>query len=139
MPRNDLNAGLDDDSPLKLLSCYAANGVTRFPMLYELRIYDSVPGKLPAVVARFENATVKLFEKHAIQQVGFWTVVIGESNAKLYYILKWDSLDERQKKLAAFQVDPDWIAARNKSEEAGPIVASISNTILTPTNFSALK
>jgi len=41
--------------------------------------------------------------------------------------------------LAAFQVDPDWIAARNKSEEAGPIVASISNTILTPTNFSALK
>jgi hypothetical protein len=108
-------------------------------MLYELRIYDSVPGKLPAVVARFENATVKLFEKHGIQQVGFWTVVIGESNAKLYYILKWDSLDERQKKFAAFQVDPDWIAARDKSEEGGPIVASISNTILTPTKFSALK
>ena len=108
-------------------------------MLYELRIYDSVPGKLPAVVARFENATVKLFEKHGIQQVGFWTVVIGESNAKLYYILKWDSLDERQKKFAAFQADPDWIAARNKSEEGGPIIASFSNTILTPTNFSAMK
>jgi hypothetical protein len=108
-------------------------------MLYELRIYHCMPGKLAAVVARFENATVKLFEKHGIQQVGFWTVVIGESNADLYYILKWDSLDERQKKLAAFQADPDWIAVRNKSEEAGPIVASINNTILTPTNFSALK
>ena len=43
-------------------------------MLYELRIYHCMPGKLPAVVARFENATVALFEKHGIQQVGFWTV-----------------------------------------------------------------
>ena len=108
-------------------------------MLYELRIYHCVPGKLPAVVARFENTTVALFEKHGIQQVGFWTVNIGDSNADLYYILKWDSLDERQKKFAAFAVDPSWIAARDKSEEGGPIVASISNSILTPTKFSALK
>ena len=108
-------------------------------MLYELRIYHCVPGKLPAVVARFENTTVALFEKHGIQQVGFWTVNIGDSNADLYYILKWDSLDERQKKFAAFAVDPSWIAARDKSEEGGPIVASISNSILTPTRFSALK
>lgn len=108
-------------------------------MLYELRIYHCMPGKLPAVVARFENATVKLFEKHGIQQVGFWTVVIGESNADFYYMLKWDSLDERQKKFTAFAADPEWIAVRNKSEEAGPILASIGNTILTPTNFSALK
>ncbi|MFZ0676745.1 NIPSNAP family protein [Candidatus Binatus sp.] len=108
-------------------------------MLYELRIYHCMPGKLAAVVTRFETATVKLFEKHGIQPVGFWTVAIGESNADLYYILKWDSLDERQKKFAAFQADPDWIAVRNKSEEAGPIIASFSNTILMPTNFSALK
>ena len=108
-------------------------------MLYELRIYHSMPGKLPAVVGRFENATVKLFEKHGIQHVGFWTVVIGDSNADLYYMLKWESLDERQKKFAAFQADPEWIAVRNKSEEGGPIIASFSNTILAPTNFSALK
>ena len=108
-------------------------------MLYELRIYHCMPGKLAAVVARFENATVKLFEKHGIQQVGFWTVVIGESNADLYYILKWSSLDDREKKFAAFAADPAWIAARTKSEEGGPLVASITNSILTPTKFSALK
>jgi hypothetical protein len=98
-----------------------------------------MPGKLPAVVARFETGTVKLFEKHGIQQVGFWTVVIGESNADLYYMLKWDSLDERQKKFAAFQADPEWIALRTRSEEGGALIASFSNSILTPTNFSALK
>jgi hypothetical protein len=98
-----------------------------------------MPGKLAALVKRFETATVALFEKHGIKPIGFWTVVVGESNADLYYILKWDSLDERQKKFAAFQADPDWIAARDKSEEGGPLIVSISNSILTPTNFSALK
>ncbi len=48
-------------------------------MLYELRIYHCTPGKLPALLTRFETATVKLFEKHGIQQVGFWTVAVGES------------------------------------------------------------
>jgi len=108
-------------------------------MLYELRIYHAMPGKLPALLKRFETATVALFEKHGIRQVGFWTVAIGESSADLVYILKWDSMEDRDKKFAAFQADPDWIAARAKSEEGGPLVASISNSILTPTKFSALK
>ena len=54
-------------------------------------------------------------------------------------MLKWDSLDEREKRFAAFQSDPEWIAARAKSEEGGTLVASITNTILNPTNFSAAK
>ena len=48
-------------------------------------------------------------------------------------------MEDRDKRFAAFQADPDWIAARAKSEEGGPLVASISNSILTPTKFSALK
>ena len=43
------------------------------------------------------------------------------------------------KKFAAFPADPDWIAVRNKSEEGGPLIASFSNSILTPTKFSAMK
>jgi hypothetical protein len=108
-------------------------------MLYELRIYHSMPGKLPALLARFENATVALFEKHGFRQVGYWTVAIGDSNADLYYILAWESMDERQKKFSAFAADPDWIAARAKSEEGGSLISSFSNSILSPTKFSALK
>ncbi len=108
-------------------------------MIYELRTYHAMPGKLAALVKRFETTTVHLFEKHGIHQVGFWTTAIGESNNDLVYILKWDSLDERAKRFAAFQHDPDWIAARTKSEADGPLVASLANQILTPTNFSALK
>jgi hypothetical protein len=108
-------------------------------MIYELRVYHCLAGRLPALLKRFQDKTIALFEKHGIRQVGFWTVAIGESNQDLIYILQWDSMAERDKRFSAFASDPDWNAARSKSEEDGPIVASISNTILTPTSFSALK
>ena len=108
-------------------------------MIYELRVYHCMTGRLPALVKRFETVTVALFEKHGIRQVGFWTVAIGQSNQDLVYILQWESLADRDKRFAAFQADPEWIAARAKSEADGPLVASITNTILTPTKFSALK
>jgi len=108
-------------------------------MIYELRIYHCVTGRLPALLKRFDTVTLKLWEKHGIRQAGFWTVAIGESNQDLYYMLAWESLAEREKKWAAFSSDPEWIAARAKSEEDGPIVASLGNQILQPTAFSSVK
>ncbi len=108
-------------------------------MVHELRIYHSMPSRLPDLLKRFETVTAALFDKHGIKQIGYWTVVIGESNQDLVYMLQWESLAERERKFAAFAADPDWIAARNKSEENGPLIASISNTILAPTRFSALR
>jgi hypothetical protein len=108
-------------------------------MIYELRVYHCLPGRLPDLLKRFETVTIRLFEKHGIQQLGFWTVAIGESNADLIYILKWDSLADRDARFAAFQRDPEWIEARRKSEENGPLLSSISNTIMTPTAFSAAR
>ena len=92
-------------------------------MIYELRIYRCVPNRLPALLKRFETNTLRIWEKHGIRQAGFWTTVIGESNQELTYLLAWESLAEREKKWAAFQTDPEWIAARDASEKDGPIVA----------------
>jgi hypothetical protein len=99
-------------------------------MLYELRIYNCVTGRLPALLKRFETVTLRLFEKHGFRQAGFWTTKIGESNNHLYYLLAWESLDERERKWAAFSAE---------SERDGPIVDSIKNMILQPTEFSAVK
>lgn len=46
-----------------------------FKMIYEMRIYTTIPGRLPNLLARFENHTLKLWEKHGIKQVGFWYVL----------------------------------------------------------------
>jgi NIPSNAP len=108
-------------------------------MIYELRIYRVLPNRMPALLKRFESATMRLWEKHGIRQAGFWTTVIGESNNDLTYLLAWESLAEREKKWAAFTTDPDWITARTASEQDGPIVANIVSSILQPTSFSSVR
>jgi hypothetical protein len=108
-------------------------------MLYELRTYHCVPGRLPALLKRFETITLTLWEKHGIRQAGFWTVAIGESNQILHYMLQWDSLAERERKWTAFMNDPEWQAKRAETERDGAIVAHLSNSILQPTGFSSVK
>jgi hypothetical protein len=108
-------------------------------MLYELRIYRAVPGKLPALLRRFEKVTLDIWKKHGIRQAGFWTTLIGETNLQLTYMLAWESLAEREKKWSAFSSDPQWIAARAESERDGPLVEIAGNQILQPTAFSAVK
>jgi hypothetical protein len=108
-------------------------------LLYELRLYHCVPGRLPALLKRFDTITLGLWAKHGIRQAGFWTVLIGESNQDLYYLLQWESLAEREKKWTAFMSDPEWIAKRAETERDGAIVASLSSQILQPTSFSSVK
>lgn len=107
-------------------------------MIYELRVYTVVPGRMPALLARFKDHTTKIWQRHGIVQVGFWTTLIGHSNAELTYMLAWNSLAEREAKWTAFQSDPEWHRVRDDSEKDGPIVVGINNQILTPTGFSAL-
>ena len=66
-------------------------------MIYELRIYQCVPGRLPVLLKRFEDYTLKIWEKHGIRQAGFWTVLIGDSSNDLHYLLAWESMAEREK------------------------------------------
>ena len=108
-------------------------------MIHELRIYHCLPGRLPALLQRFEKVTLELWRRHGIRQAGFWTVAIGESSNDLYYLLEWNSLAEREQKWTAFQNDPEWTAKRAESEKDGPILASLSNQILQPTAFSSVK
>ena len=108
-------------------------------MIYESRVYRCVPGRLPALLKRFETITLKLWEKHGIRQAGFFTTLIGESNQELTYFLAWESLAEREKKWTAFQADPEWIAARAKTEADGQIVGNIVSQLLVPTSFSSVK
>lgn len=108
-------------------------------MIYELRVYDCFPGRLPALLKRFTEHTLALWDKHGIRQAGFFTTIVGESHNQLTYLLAWESLAEREEKWPAFASDPEWIKVRDASEEGGPIVATITNQMLAPTTFSAVK
>ena len=108
-------------------------------MIYEMRVYHCVPGRLPDLLKRFENHTLKIWDKHGIRQAGFWTVLVGDGNHDLHYMLAWESLAEREKKWNEFQADAAWHKARDESEKAGPLIANITSALLRPTAFSAVK
>jgi hypothetical protein len=108
-------------------------------MIYELRIYRCLPGRLPELNKRFSEVTLKIWERHGIRPVGFWTTLIGESNQDLTYLLEWKDMAERERVWNGFMADPEWLKARGESEKSGPIVANINSSFLTPTAFSKLK
>jgi NIPSNAP len=108
-------------------------------MIYELRIYRCVAGRKSALLSRFENETLRIWEKHGIRQAGFWTTLIGESNREVIYMLAWDSMAEREKRWSAFLADPEWAAVVAKTEKNGQLVEDISSQLLTPAAFSTVK
>ncbi|MCC7267675.1 MAG: NIPSNAP family protein [Caulobacteraceae bacterium] len=108
-------------------------------MIYELRVYTAMPGKLPKLVERFERDTLRVWAKHGIRQAGFWTTLVGPKSNDLMFMLAWESLADREARWGAFQSDPEWIAARADSEKDGPIVANMDTRFLSPTAYSAVK
>jgi hypothetical protein len=109
------------------------------PMIYELRLYRPMPGKTPALIRRFEDHTLKIWERIGIRLVGFWTTLIGESNQQLTYMLAWESMAARETLWNTFAADAEWIAVAAESEREGPLVQNIANQLLRPTGFSPMK
>ncbi len=104
-------------------------------MLYELRIYDAVAGRLPDISGRFANHTCALFRKHGVKYLGFWTDEIGRSN-RLTYINVFDSMADRESRWAKFGGDPDWLEVRKQTEANGPLVDAVTNRFLRLTPYS---
>ena len=101
----------------------------------EWRIYEAMPGRLPDLHNRFANHTLRLFEKHGMANIGYWTEVFGTSN-RLVYMLGYPNLGDREKSWAAFQADPDWQRARAESEQNRTLVVKTYSRILRPTAYS---
>lgn len=105
-------------------------------MIYEMRTYETAPGRMGDLLSRFEHHTLQIWDRLGIRQAGFWTVAVGDSVNKLIYLLEWDSMAHREKAWADFMADPEWEAVRTKSERDGPILTNVSNAFLQPTAFS---
>ena len=105
--------------------------------VYELRTYTAVDGKLDAVVARFRDHTVKIFNKHQMESVGYW--IPQDKKNTLVYVLKHPSREAGEKHWMDFQNDPDWKKVVAETEANGKIVEKVERVWMTPTDFSKLK
>ena len=107
--------------------------------VYELRIYRAVPGKLESLVARFRDDTDKLFAKHGMKSLAYWTALDEPvKSSTFFYILEHPSREAASANWKAFQDDPEWKAVKAKSEEKGKLVEKIDSTFLTLSDFSRL-
>ncbi|SVD21333.1 uncharacterized protein METZ01_LOCUS374187, partial [marine metagenome] len=108
-------------------------------VLYELRVYECLPGRLPNINARFANHTIKLFEKHGIKSIGYWTTDVGESNHELTYMVAFEDANQRMTAWDSFRNDPEWAKVTADSHRDGLIVKNVRNQLLTPTNYSPMQ
>lgn len=98
-----------------------------------------MPGRVSDVLRRFEENVLGIWERLGISQIGFWTVAVGESNLDIYYMLRWNSLGEREEKWEAFRHDSVWADIRKATEKNGAIIQSVRNQLLIPAPFSAVR
>jgi hypothetical protein len=107
---------------------------------FEMRTYTAMPDKLPNVLARFRNHTTKLFKKHGMENIAYFTTIPKDgSPSKLLYFLAHKSPEAGKASFDAFRLDPKWIAVKEASEKDGKIVEKTESIYMSPTNFSTIR
>jgi hypothetical protein len=105
--------------------------------VYELRVYHAASGKLGELLARFREHTVKLFDRHGMKSVAYWTPQDEpEKSNTLIYILHHPSREAATANWKSFQDDPEWKSVHEKSEANGKLVEKVDSTFMILTDFS---
>jgi hypothetical protein len=108
--------------------------------VFELRIYHTLPGRLPALQSNFRDRNLAFLKKHGITNVGYWTPQDSPASENtLIYIVAHDSRELADKHWAELRQDPEFVAASKASQVDGKIVEKIDSTYLTPADYSPLK
>ena len=108
--------------------------------VFELRTYTAPEGKLADLNARFRNHTMRIFKKHGIENIAYFTPQDAPlSQNTLVYLIAHPSREAAKQDWAAFQKDPEWQKVANESQVNGKIVAKVESLFLDATDYSPLK
>jgi hypothetical protein len=132
---------------LLLLAGFAAGALTQHTLsaqsaarVFELRTYTAPDGKLGDLHARFRHHTLRIFEKHGMNNVIYLSPMDAPaSQNQLVYLLSHKSRDAAKASWDAFRNDPEWKKVATESQLNGPIVAKVESVFLTATDYSPLK
>jgi hypothetical protein len=105
--------------------------------VFELRVYHTYEGKLDALLARFRDHTITIFNRHGMESIAYWLPTDEPLAGKtLFYMLKHPSRDAATANWAAFHDDPEWKQVSTASEVNGKLVEKVDSTFLKLTDFS---
>lgn len=115
----------------------AAGGAEGVSAVYELRVYHAYEGKLDDLLKRFRDHTMRIFDKHGMKSIAYWTPTDEPLKGKtLIYILEHPSREAATANWKAFRDDPEWQSVQKKSEENGKLVEKVDSTFMELTDFS---
>lgn len=118
----------------------AAPEAGRVDRFFEIRTYTTHPGKLAGLHKRFRDHTNRLFIKHGMQLVGYWTPAEGPgAENTLVYLLAYENKETREAAWKGFLNDPVWKKAFKDSRADGPIVKKVEKMFLLPTDYSPIR
>src|SRR5712671_1577659 len=107
--------------------------------VFELRVYHCYEGKLPDLLKRFREHTTKIFEKHSMKNIAYWTPMDEPQKSNtLIYILAHPSREAAAANWKAFSADPEWQSVQKASEANGKIVEKVDSTFMVLTDFSPM-
>ncbi len=108
--------------------------------VFELRKYITHEGKLDDLHKRFSEHTNKLFVKHGMHLIAYWTPAEGpEASNTLIYVLAFPSREARAASWKAFRDDPDWQKAYQASIAGGKLVERIESTVMKAVDYSPIQ
>lgn len=108
--------------------------------VFELRTYTAPEGKLSNLNARFRDHTMRIFNKHGMKSIGYWTPQDAPDSANtLIYILEHPNREAAKKAWADFQADPEWVKVSAESQKDGRIVSKVVSVFMEPTDYSPIK
>ena len=108
--------------------------------VFELRTYTATPGNLDKLQARFRDHTTRIFAKHGMTVVGYWTPTEGEGTEDmLIYILEHSSRAAADASWKAFIEDPEWEKVSAASNANGPILQAVERQYMRATDYSPLQ
>lgn len=105
-------------------------------MLYEVREYLATPGRLPALIQRFNDHALRLFAKHEMEVVQIGLTSIGDDSFnEIVYTMRFEGLADMERKWAEFVSDPEWLAVAAETEADGPLIQSMRRRVLDASAF----
>ena len=108
--------------------------------VFELRTYQATPGNLDNLHARFRDHTIRIFRKHGMEIVGFWSPTSEEEKDDiLVYLLAHDSQEAANASWRAFGSDPEWERVAEESNRNGQILAGVERKYMVSTDYSPMK
>jgi hypothetical protein len=106
-------------------------------MLLDVRTYTCRPGTIKAHLALYEKLGKGPQTKHLGQPFAYLVTETGNVNQYIH-IWAYENAGDREKKRAAMQADPEWIAYTQESGKLGALIDQ-NNRLMRPVEFFPLN